>query len=33
VTFLLLLIIASDVIGLVLVSQRYPLADVHPGCA
>jgi len=30
VTFLLLLIIASDAIGLVLVSQRYPVAEVHP---
>jgi NhaA family Na+:H+ antiporter len=31
VTFLLLLVIASDTIGLVLVSQRYPVGDVYPG--
>lgn len=30
VTFLLLLAIASNAIGLILVSQRYPVADVHP---
>jgi NhaA family Na+:H+ antiporter len=31
VTFLLLLIIASDTIGLILVSQRYPVGNVYPG--
>lgn len=31
VTFLLLLTIASDTIGLILVSQRYPVGEVHPG--
>jgi NhaA family Na+:H+ antiporter len=31
VTFLLLLTIASDTIGLVLVSRRYPVGDVYPG--
>ncbi|HMF61769.1 MAG TPA: Na+/H+ antiporter NhaA, partial [Vicinamibacterales bacterium] len=30
VTFLLLLIIASDTIGLILVSQRYPVGAVYP---
>jgi NhaA family Na+:H+ antiporter len=30
VTFLLLLTIASDTIGLILVSQRYPVGDVYP---
>jgi len=30
VTFLLLLAIASNAIGLVLVSQRYPVAEAHP---
>lgn len=31
VSFLLLLAIASDTIGLVLISQRYPVSDVYPG--
>ena len=30
ITLLLLVIVASDAIGLVLVSGRYPVADVHP---
>jgi Na+:H+ antiporter, NhaA family len=33
VSFLLLLTIASNVIGLVLVSQRYPVAELHPAAA
>jgi NhaA family Na+:H+ antiporter len=31
VTFLLLLTIASDTIGLILVSERYPVGNVYPG--
>jgi NhaA family Na+:H+ antiporter len=33
VSFILLLTIASDVIGLLVVSHRYPVVDVHPAAA